>query len=74
MASHLNQTLRTALLVSEFGSRVGEPLRVTIGRPLPAEEIRGRAGDGRALIDFLRCATHELAPGPKDCSPGLYLG
>jgi putative hemolysin len=75
IASHLNQTLRTALLISEFDSRVGDPLRVTIGRPLPPEEIRKRAGDSRALMDYLRRQTYSLSPDPrKDFSYGLYLG
>jgi putative hemolysin len=75
IASHLNQTLRTALLISEFDSRVGDPLRVTIGRPLPAAEIRARARDSRALMDYLRRETYSLSPGArKDYSYGLYLG
>ncbi len=75
IASHLNQTLRTALLISEFDSRVGDPLRVTIGRPLPPEEIRRQARDSRALMDYLRRKTYELSPARrKDYSYGLYLG
>ena len=75
IASHINQTLRTALLISEFDSRVGDPLLVTIGRPLPPEEIRRRARDGRALMDYLRRETYSLSPEPrKDYSYGLYLG
>ncbi len=75
IASHLNQTLRTALLISEFDSRVGDPLKVSIGRPLPPDEIRLRARDSRALMDFLRRETYNLSPDPrKDFSYGLYLG
>lgn len=75
IASHLNQTLRTALLISEFDSRVGDPLRVTVGKALPPEEIRGRTGDSRALMDYLRRETYRLSPGArKDFSYGLYLG
>lgn len=75
IVSHLNQTLRTALLISEFDSRVGDPLRVTIGKPLPAEEIHRRARDSRALMDYLRRKTYELSPDArKDYSYGLYLG
>ena len=41
LASHLHYTLRMALLVNEFKARVGEPVRVVIGRPLdPAELAR----------------------------------
>ena len=34
LASHLHYTLRMALLVNEFKTRVGEPVRVVVGRPL----------------------------------------
>lgn len=75
IASHLNQTLRTALLISEFDSRVGAPLRVTVGEPLPPGEIAARRRDSRALMDYLRRETYALAPGAKkDFSYGLYLG
>lgn len=75
IASHLNQTLRTALFISEFKSRVGGTLRVTIGRPLPREAIDARTRDGRALMDYLRRETYALAPeGTRDFSYGLCLG
>ena len=56
LASHLHQTLRMALLVNEFKIRVGEPVRVVIGRPLDPGEIAARAADARALMDYLRAA------------------
>ena len=75
IASHINQTLRTALLISEFDSRVGDPLRVTIGKALPPGEIRARARDSRGLMDYLRRETYGLSPETqKDYSYGLYLG
>ena len=75
VASHLNQTLRTALYISEFERNVGSPLKVTIGKPLPQEEIKARARDSRALMDYLRRETYNLAPdGERDASYGLYLG
>ena len=75
IASHLNQTLRTALFISEFDSRVGEPLTVTVGKPLPRDEINARAKDGRALMDYLRQATYSLSPeGDREYPHGLYLG
>ena len=40
LASHLHQTLRLALLVNEFKGRVGAPVRVVIGAPLPGAELR----------------------------------
>ena len=75
VASHLNQTLRTALYISESERNVGSPLKVTIGRPLPQDEITARARDSRALMDYLRRETYNLAPaGERDASYGLYLG
>ena len=44
IASHLNQTLRTALLISEFDSRVGDPLRSPSAGPcLPKKSAVRRA-------------------------------
>ncbi len=77
LASHLNYTLRMALLINEFDSRVGEPLRVHIGRPLPQAEIKARGSDPRALVDYLRRVTYALSPhqkGRKETPYGLYLG
>ena len=75
VASHINQTLRTALYISEFERGVGNPLKVTVGTPLPQEAIKERARDSRALMDYLRRETYNLAPvGERDASYGLYLG
>lgn len=75
IASHLNQTLRTALLIGEFDRHVGTSLNVTIGKPLARSEIDDRAKDGRALMEYLRHVTYELAPAKdRDHSHGLYLG
>ena len=75
IASHLNQTLRTALFISEFDAKVGAPLPVTIGKPLPQNEIQARAKDSRALMDYLRRETYALSPGGTGDAPmGLNLG
>jgi len=75
VASHLNPTLRLALLINEFDSRVGGALKVHIGRPLPEPEIATRRRDPLALMDYLRAQTYRLSPRPvKDQSYGLYLG
>lgn len=75
IASHLNPTLRVALLINEFGTRIGAPLRVHVGQPLPAAEIAARRGDAQALMAYLRRETYALDPSPvKDFSHGLYLG
>jgi putative hemolysin len=64
IASHLHQTLRLALLVNEFKTRVGEPVRVVIGRPLDPMALAGYAKDARAMMDFLRAETYRLSPTP----------
>ncbi|MEM7238467.1 MAG: lysophospholipid acyltransferase family protein [Pseudomonadota bacterium] len=75
IASHLNQTLRVALLINEFDSRIKDPLTVHIGKPLPRSEIDARGADPRGLMDYLRRQTYRLNPEiDKDYSYGLYLG
>lgn len=64
IASHLHYTLRMAIMISEFRMRVGTPVRVAVGEPLPAAELRARR-DPRALMAHLRQATYDLAPGPR---------
>jgi putative hemolysin len=64
LASHLHYTLRMALLVGEFRNRIGGPVRVGIGAPIAPAEIAARAGDARALMDFLRARTYALSPSP----------
>ena len=72
LASHLHHTLRMALLVNEFKTRVGEPVRVVIGRPLDPAEIARRAADARGLMDYLRAETYRLSPTPiADLSYGF---
>ncbi|MEO1530548.1 MAG: lysophospholipid acyltransferase family protein [Pseudomonadota bacterium] len=75
IASHLNTTLRMALLINEFESRVNTPIRVVVGDPVPKEEIQSRAKDSRALMEYLRATTYALGPAKeRDQGPGLYLG
>ncbi|WP_126977934.1 lysophospholipid acyltransferase family protein [Frigidibacter oleivorans] len=66
LASHLHMTLRLALLIKEFRARVDEPVEVVVGRPIPAADIAARAGDPKAMMDFLRRATYQLSPKPLD--------
>lgn len=64
IASHLHSTLRMGLLIKEFRKRVDTPVRVVVGRPIAQPELDARAGDARAMMDFLRKATYELSPTP----------
>ncbi len=64
IASHLHNTLRMGLLIKEFKNRVDTPVRVSIGKPIPREEIDLRAKDAKALMDYLRRSTYELSTTP----------
>ncbi|MEM6422401.1 MAG: lysophospholipid acyltransferase family protein [Pseudomonadota bacterium] len=75
IASHLHATLRTALLINEFDSRVNTPLRMVVGDPIAPEEIDRRRTDPRGLMEYLRRATYALGPREvQDMAPGLFLG
>jgi putative hemolysin len=64
IASHLNYTLRMALLIKEFRARIDEPVGIAIGEPIPRAEIEARKSDAKALMDFLRKSTYDLSPKP----------
>ncbi len=64
LASHLHQTLRLALLIKEFRSRVGEPVRLVVGEPIPSARLAPYKSDPRAMMDYLRKSTYELSPKP----------
>jgi putative hemolysin len=64
IASHLHTTLRLALLIKEFRSRIDEPVRVVIGEPIPRARIDAHRGDTKAMMDFLRRETYALSPKP----------
>jgi len=68
IASHLHATLRMGLLIKEFRSRVGEPVRVVVGKPVPREQLAMHAGDPKAMMDYLRKVTYELSPRPLEAS------
>lgn len=64
VASHLNYTLRLALLIKEFRARVDAPVRVVIGKPIARADLDAHRGDTKAMMDFLRKATYDLSPKP----------
>ncbi|MEO1613649.1 MAG: hypothetical protein AAFU55_15035, partial [Pseudomonadota bacterium] len=71
IASHLHDTLRVALLIKEFGKRVGGDVKATIGEPISRDEIDALASDSAALMDMLRDKTYRLSPEPM---PKLSYG
>ena len=66
IVSHVSQTLRLALLISEFGSRVGGSVGIQIGTPIARDEIMARRSDPLALMDYLRETVYGLSPVPLD--------
>lgn len=60
IASHFSLTLRLALLFHEVSRRIGSPLRVEIGEPLPFDRLAS-VGDRQELADRLRDVTYALA-------------
>ena len=64
LASHLHSNLRLALLIKEFRARIGGPVRVVIGQPIPAAKLASLKSDPRAMMDYLRKCTYELSPKP----------
>ncbi|WP_323041100.1 lysophospholipid acyltransferase family protein [Gemmobacter sp.] len=66
LASHLHMNLRLALLLREFRARVDRPVRLVVGTPIPAARLAAFRGDSKAMMDFLRRSTYELAPWGLD--------
>ena len=64
IASHINYALRLGLLIKEFKSRVDQPVRVVVGRPLESSTLAAHSGDATAMMDFLRKATYQLSLTP----------
>lgn len=64
LASHLHSNLRLALLIKEFRARIGGPVRIVIGDPIPAAKLAPLKSDPRAMMDYLRKCTYELSPKP----------
>ncbi len=70
IASHLHTTLRMGLLIREFRERVDTPVRVAVGKPISRDLLAPLAKDGKAMMEFLRKSTYELAPEPKSYDLG----
>jgi len=64
IASHMHMTLRMGLLIREFRERVDTPVKVVVGKPIERAQMDPIARDSKAMMEFLRKSTYELAPGP----------
>ena len=64
LASHLHYTLRMALLINEFRTRVDTPVRMVIGDAINPAQLQTYAKDPRGMMDFLRAETYKLSPIP----------
>lgn len=63
--SHFSQTLRLALIISELRNKMGKSIQITIGDPLPFEELSG-IRKRQALLNYLRSHTYHLASQAKN--------
>lgn len=61
-ASRIHSNLRLALLLKEFKSRTDEPVRIVIGKPVPADELAALKSDPTEMMRHLRNATYALSP------------
>ena len=52
------------LLIREFKSKVGNPVKISIGKSVCETEIKTRADNPRILMNFLREQTYRLSQNP----------
>jgi len=64
VASHIHNNLRMGLLIKEFKSKVGNPVKICIGKPISNSKIKALSGNSRILMDFLREETYKLSHIP----------
>ena len=62
IASHMHNTLRMGLLIKEFKKCVDAPVKLVIGDPIGRDKLDPLAKDSRAMMEYLRRVTYELAP------------
>ena len=65
VASHMHNTLRMGLMIREFKEKVDAPVRVVVGEPIGRDKLDPLAKYPKGMMEFLREATYELAPGPN---------
>ncbi len=61
LASRLNYTLRMALLMREFKTRMNRPVRMAVGQPITPDQLARFRGQPKEMMDFLRAATYGMA-------------
>jgi putative hemolysin len=64
LASRMTTTMRLALLLREFRSRLDSPVRIAVGKPLNRAQLMSMSDDPRRLMDWLRARTYGLSPEP----------
>ena len=60
LASRFSETVRLAMLVHETRRKIGKKIPVTVGEPIPHQELK-RFDDRRELVQFLQSLTLNLA-------------
>lgn len=60
IASHMNMTVRIALLLRECANKIGKKLELKIGEPLEYSRDLAHLSDRHDLINFLRSHTYAL--------------
>ncbi len=68
LASHIHSTLRTGMFIREFRAKLNKPVRIVVGKPIPAADLAPFQKDPKGCMDFLRKATYELSLTPVDAS------
>jgi putative hemolysin len=58
--SQFSLTLRLSLIINEINNKIGETLHISIGEPIPYEQLAGIKGR-QALMNHLRLVTYALA-------------
>lgn len=66
LASHMHSTLRTGMFIREFRAKINKPVRIVVGKPIPADQLVAFQKDPKGCMDFLRKATYDLSPSPID--------
>ncbi|WP_167052991.1 lysophospholipid acyltransferase family protein [Burkholderia sp. Ax-1719] len=69
IASHIERTLKLALIFREVAARIGTSVTARIGMPIMGDELRDAPSD-RALIETLRARTYALGDEGTEMDAG----